>query len=58
MAADPELSAVEISVNTTDGIVTLSGKAASPEPVGRAMLLALETNGVREVIGTLRVGKE
>jgi hyperosmotically inducible periplasmic protein len=58
LAADRELSALAISVSTSDGIVSLSGKVASPELVGQAMLLALETEGVREVIATLQVAKQ
>jgi hypothetical protein len=52
---DPDLSALSISVNTTDGIVTLSGSASSHESIGKAMLLALETEGVKEVVSTLQV---
>lgn len=55
LLADRELSALSISVNTTDGIVTLSGTVSSPENVSKAMLLAMETDGVREVISTLQV---
>jgi hyperosmotically inducible protein len=51
----PGLSAVEISVATTDGVVTLSGRVDSPEAVKESMTLALETDGVREVISTLQV---
>ncbi len=58
LAADHDLSALAISVSTTDGVVTLSGKVASPELVGKAMLLALETDGVRDVISALQVAKE
>ena len=58
MATDPDLSALAISVSTTDGVVTLSGKVAKPELVGQAMLLALETDGVREVVSALQVSKE
>jgi len=53
--ADRNLSTLSISVNTTDGIVTLSGNAPSAEAIGHAMLLAMETDGVREVISTLQV---
>lgn len=53
--ADRNLSALAISVNTTDGIVTLSGTAPSAEAISHAMLLAMETDGVREVISTLQV---
>ena len=52
---DPDLSAWDISVNTTGGVVTLSGTASSPENIGKAMLLALETDGVKQVISTLQV---
>lgn len=55
LAADPDLSAINISVTTTAGQVTLSGKVASPELIGKAIALALETDGVREVISTLQV---
>lgn len=53
--ADSRLSALRISVNTTDGRVTLAGTVQAPEDISRAMLLALETDGVREVVSTLQV---
>jgi osmotically-inducible protein OsmY len=56
LLADPGLSALSISVSTTDGRVTLSGSAPSADLIGKAMLLALETDGVREVVSTLQVG--
>ena len=55
LLADRELSALSISVNTTEGVVTLSGTVSSPENIGKAMLLAMETDGVREVVSTLQV---
>jgi hypothetical protein len=55
LLANRELSAWDISVSTTDGVVTLSGTVASHDQIGRAMLVALETPGVREVMSTLRV---
>jgi len=54
-ALDKELSAWGISVSTTDGRVTLSGNVSSPRLIGKAMMLALETDGVREVSSTLQV---
>lgn len=54
-AVDNGLSALRISVNTTDGIVTLAGSAASAEEIKRAMSIALETEGVREVVSTIQV---
>ena len=50
-----DLSAFNISVNTTAGVVTLSGFVSSSEHIGKAILLAMETDGVREVLSTLQV---
>jgi hyperosmotically inducible protein len=52
---DPDLSAWDIHVSTTDGVVTLSGTVSSPELIGKAMELALDTDGARQVISTLQV---
>jgi hypothetical protein len=52
------LSTLSISVNTTGGVVTLSGSVKSPEEISKAMLVAMETDGVREVISTLQVKSE
>ena len=57
LAADQELSAISISVATTAGRVTLSGSVASPELIGKAMTLALGTEGVREVVSTMQIMK-
>ena len=53
--ADPDVSALSISVNTTSGIVTLSGTVSSAEEISKAMLLAMETEGVTQVISTLQM---
>jgi hyperosmotically inducible periplasmic protein len=55
LVASRELSALSISVNTTAGVVTLSGTVPSTEAISKAMLLAMETDGVREVVSTLQV---
>jgi len=55
LLGEPGLSAFAINVDTTDGVVTLSGKVDSAEQVGRAVDLALKTDGVRKVISTLQV---
>lgn len=55
LVRDRDLSALSISVNTTGGIVTLSGTVPSTEAISKAMLLAMDTDGVREVISTLQV---
>jgi len=54
-ALDPDLSALEISVDTTNGIVTLAGRVTSPENLAKAIQIALEEDGVQEVISTLQV---
>ena len=54
-ALDKDLSAWSISVNTTGGHVTLSGTVSSHKLIGKAVMLALETDGVREVSSTLQV---
>lgn len=52
---DKDLSALNISVNTTAGVVTLSGSVNSYDDVAKAIAIALETEGVQEVISTLQV---
>ena len=54
-AVERALSLFGISVNTTDGRVTLAGNVTSHQQIGKAMLIALETDGVREVNSTLQV---
>jgi hyperosmotically inducible periplasmic protein len=55
LLANRELSGLSISVNTTGGVVTLSGSVSSPGEISKAMLLAMETEGVQQVISTLQV---
>jgi len=55
LTLNKELSAKSIAVSTTDGRVTLSGNVANAKLIGKAMALALETDGVREVSSTLKV---
>src|SRR5437879_9389715 len=45
----------DISVDTTDGLVTLSGSVSSREEINKAVKIAAETEGVRQVISTLQV---
>lgn len=53
--AERQLSAWNISVNTTDGHVTLAGSVPSHDLIAKAMALALETEGVRDVTSNLQV---
>jgi osmotically-inducible protein OsmY len=55
LALDPSLSALDVSVDTTDGRVTLAGRAASPEDIARAIEIAFQDDGVYEVVSTLQV---
>jgi BON domain len=55
IALDPNLSVLDISVDTTDGKVTLAGRVDAPEDVARAIHLAMEQDEVTEVVSTLQV---
>ena len=55
LVANRDLSAMSISVNTTGGIVTLSGTVPTTQDISKAVLLAMETDGVKEVVSTLQV---
>src|SRR5581483_4654897 len=55
LALDPSLSALAISVSTTDGLVTMSGTATSPENVQKAIQIAWDTEGVTGVVSTINV---
>lgn len=55
LALESDLSALKISVNTTDGTVTLSGSASSLEAIQKAMKLALSVDGVTQVVSSLQV---
>jgi osmotically-inducible protein OsmY len=54
LLANPELSGLGINVNTTDGLVTLSGKAKSHEQIAEAVKIAYDTEGVTKVISTIQ----
>lgn len=55
LIAEPGLAAMKINVDTTAGVVTLSGTVATTNQVARAVNIALETDGVRKVVSTLQV---
>lgn len=56
LSTELRLSALaDISVDTTDGLVTLSGSVSSQEEIHKAAKIAAETDGVRKVISTLQV---
>ena len=53
MALDDTVQASNIDVSTTKGVVTVSGSVRSQAERQRALQLAKETNGVREVVDRL-----
>ena len=55
IAADPHVGPREIAVAVRSGQATLSGAVSSHEEIARAMQLAFEVEGVREVISELQV---
>jgi osmotically-inducible protein OsmY len=57
LLANRDLASLSISVNTTAGVVTLSGSVPTVEDISKAMVIAMQTDGVREVISTLQVAK-
>ena len=52
---ESSLASLSIHVDTTDGVVALSGTVPSHETIAKAMELALDTEGVKKVISTLQV---
>jgi osmotically-inducible protein OsmY len=52
---ESSLSAFKIDVDTTDGVVTLSGTVSSYDEIAKAMSIAWETEGVHKVVSTLQV---
>jgi osmotically-inducible protein OsmY len=52
---DSSLSALDISVESHDGEVTLGGTVAAPGLIGRAIILTLDTDGVHSVISKITV---
>jgi hyperosmotically inducible protein len=55
LLTNKDTSALNISVNTTAGVVTLSGPVGSTDEISKAMVLAMDTEGVRRVISTMQV---
>jgi BON domain len=53
MALDDSIDALEIDVDTANGVVTLNGSVDSPEHRERAVRLARETEGVVSVVDRL-----
>ncbi len=56
LAADPDVAAINIDVDTNEGVVTLSGRVESQFQKDEAGRIARATDGVRSVINNLTVG--
>jgi len=53
MALDDSVKALDLDIDTVDGVVTLTGKVKTRAERERAVALARETNGVRQVVDRL-----
>jgi hyperosmotically inducible protein len=54
--ADPEINPFNISVETEEGVVYLTGRVHTEAIKEEAERLALDTNGVRQVVNQIEVG--
>ena len=57
LLADPDTGGLKIDVDTTDGVVTLSGVVKSEAERTEAIRLAKETTGVKSVNDKLTIGR-
>ncbi len=55
LVGDSQLSALKINVDADQGVVTLKGTVKSVELIGRAITVALDTDGVTQVVSLLTV---
>ena len=55
LIADPEVAAINIDVDTVDGVVTLNGKVASADQKAEAEKLASHTEGVKQINNLIQV---
>ena len=55
LVGDSMLSAIKINVDADHGVVTLKGTVKSADLIGRAIGLALNTDGVTQVVSLLTV---
>lgn len=54
---EPEVSAIDINVDTKDGVVTLNGKVSSSAEKDLAEAIASKTNDVKRVVNNLEVSQ-
>jgi hyperosmotically inducible periplasmic protein len=56
LAADPDVAAINIDVDTLEGTVTLSGRVKTDKERQEALEIARGTEHVRKVVDNLKVG--
>jgi hyperosmotically inducible periplasmic protein len=54
--AEPGVSGLAINVDTTNGVVTLTGMVKSQAEMNKAMMVARNSKGVKRVVNHLKVG--
>lgn len=55
-AADPDVAAINIDVDTLEGVVTLNGRVKTSDEKSKAGSIARDVNGVKNVVNNLRIG--
>ena len=55
MALDDTVKALDLNIDTVNGVVTVTGKVRSAAERDRALALARETNGIRQVVDRITV---
>ena len=55
--ADPDVAALKIDVDTTNGVVTLTGNVKTAAERDEALRIARESEGVKSVVDRLKVGQ-
>jgi osmotically-inducible protein OsmY len=55
---DPQVNATKIDVSSQNGVVTMSGTVRSKAEEDRAIQLARQVSGVKDVRSSLKIGSE
>ena len=55
---DPDVNAFDISVNTDEGVVYLTGRVDTQAQKDEAERLARNTDGVKQVVNNIKVGSK
>ena len=57
LAADDTVKAYEINVDTSNGVVTLTGTVENPAAKEQAVVIARQASGVRDVVDQITVNR-